>query len=289
MKKKNRCFLFLILVLGWGNILNLSANEETDNREGVFISEEEVLPEEPQIFSDIYSRNASVYGIDVSKYQGAIDWDRVRSYGPHPLKFMYAKASQGVTIRDDFYRRNMAEARRQGILVGSYHYFSSGGTGREQCDYFMETMEGIHQDLIPVVDVEECSKSWGALTLRRNLRDFINRMEQEYGVKPIIYTGVFFYNLYLSEEFKDCKLFLARYSDIEPMPNDGADWVIWQFTERGEVDGIRHNNKVDVDCINSKYSLDDILLTAKGSSPNSRHTLKAHRKPNNLPKDAGTE
>lgn len=287
MKKKNIGFLLLLLVWGGGNLSNLSAEEKTDHREGVFVSGEEAPVQNPQFLDAPFHRNASAYGIDVSKYQGIIEWEQVQNYGSHPVEFMYAKASQGVTIRDDFYRRNMAEARRQGILVGSYHYFSSGGTGVEQCDYFIETMEGIPQDLIPVVDVEECSKSWGALTLRRNLRDFINRMEQAYGVKPIIYTGVFFYNLYLSEEFKDCKLFLARYADEEPRTNDGADWVIWQFTERGEIDGIRH--KVDIDCINSKYSLEDILISAKEIARHARHPLKVHVPPNALPADAGME
>ncbi len=256
-----------------------------ESGEIIYTEPDEYIYHEPETFYDPYQRNASTYGIDVSKYQGVIDWERLGSYGPHPIKFMYAKASQGVTIRDDFYRRNMEEARRQGIMVGSYHYLSSGGTGIEQCDYFMETMEGVHQDLIPVVDVEEVHKRWGVVTLRRHLRDFVNRMEKVYGVKPMIYTGIFFYNLYLSEEFKDCKLFLARYSDLEPMTNDGTNWVVWQFTEQGEINGINHY--VDIDCINSKNTLDDIMIIPQGHKHNPRSNIRAHVRPNAVPRDAG--
>ena len=140
-------------------------------------------------------KRASAFGIDVSHYQGVIDWERVKLSGQHPVEFMFAKASQGVTIRDGQYLRNMDEARRVGILVGSYHYFSSGGNGVDQCDYFMETIRDVPQDLLPVVDVEECPRSWGPLSLRRNLRDFLLRMEQKYGMRPIIYTNIFFYNM----------------------------------------------------------------------------------------------
>ncbi len=286
MKKALYILLFFLLYC-WNNPTYALAKGEDEVPPETFV-EDEIIPPASELVTELpYRRNASAYGIDVSHYQGAIDWPNVRNYGPHPIQFMYAKASQGITIQDDCYVRNMEEARREGILVGSYHYFSSGGSGVDQCDYFMQTMEGIHQDLIPVVDVEECNKGWGPITLRRHLREFIDRMEQQYEIKPIIYTGVFFYNLYLSEEFKDCKFYIARYSDDEPLLNDGNDWTIWQFTDRGQVDGIRHN--VDIDCINSRNSLDEILLSARAKGPNPRHKTKPHPKPNSLPVDAGIQ
>ena len=232
-------------------------------------------------------KRASAFGIDVSHYQGVIDWERVKLSGQHPVEFMFAKASQGVTIRDEQYLRNMDEARRVGILVGSYHYFSSGGNGVDQCDYFMETIRDVPQDLLPVVDVEECPRSWGPLSLRRNLRDFLLRMEQKYGIRPIIYTNIFFYNMYLANEFKDYILFIARYSDEEPVPIDGADWTIWQFSERGRVDGIRHH--VDLDCINGKFTLDDLLIHPSKSRSGMGTPMKPHVAPNPLPRDAGLE
>ncbi len=285
--------LLFFVICGWIFPVSISAHEESDNDPHAVTAErnpsppEEIPPVSDLVLEEPLRRDASVYGIDVSRYQGTIDWSKVRNYGPHSIDFMYAKASQGVTLRDPTYVRNMTEARHEGILVGSYHYFSSGGPGKDQCDYFMETMQGIHQDLIPVVDVEECSRSWGALTLRRNLKDFLVRMEENYGIRPIIYTGIFFYNLYLSEEFKDYKLFIARYSDDEPLTNDGTDWTIWQFSESGRIDGIRH--KVDLNCINGKYSIDDILLISQESGPNPHHRTKPHHNPNPLPYDAGLE
>lgn len=230
-------------------------------------------------------REASHYGIDVSRYQAVINWDRVSRWGNHPIEFAYVKASQGVTLEDPFYERNMEEGRRAGILVGSYHYFSSGGPGADQADYFMKKVASMHQDLIPVVDVEEVNRGWGAIALRRNLHDFMERMESAYGIRPIIYSGLFFYNLYLAEEFSDYMLFLARYSEDEPMPSNGTNWTIWQFTDRGQVDGIRGN--VDIDCLNGDYSLEQISLSSQRKGPNLRTYTKPQRKPNALPQDAG--
>lgn len=232
-------------------------------------------------------RSASAFGIDVSHYQGTIDWEKVKLSGQHPVEFMFAKASQGVTILDEQYLRNMDEARRVGILVGSYHYFSSGGSGTEQCDFFMSAIGDVPQDLLPVVDVEECPRSWGPRSLRRNLRDFLLRMEQKYGMRPIIYTNVFFYNMYLADGFKDYILFIARYSDEEPVLVDGAEWTVWQFSERGRVGGIRHN--VDLDCINGKYTLEDLMIYPAKHRFRSGNPFNPHIAPNPLPYDAGLE
>lgn len=295
MKKKIGALFVLLMCIWTTSLYALAPDGHPNNPHDPNVPDEMLLEdhEAPLPVKDFLlaeeplRRGASTYGLDVSRYQGTINWNRARSYGPHPIRFMYAKSSQGVTIQDPTYVRNMTEARREGVLVGSYHYFSSVATGKEQCQYFMETIKGIHQDLVPVVDVEECSRGWGAMTLRRNLREFIDYMEEEYHMKPIIYTGVFFYNLYLSEGFKDCKLFLARYSDEEPLPNDLSDWTIWQFTEKGSVDGI--SGFVDVNRINPKFSLDHILLSGQHSGPDPHRRTHPHRHPNPLPHDTGLE
>ena len=79
----------------------------------------------------------------------------------------------------------------------------------------------------------------------------------------------------------------TRYSDEEPVPIDGADWTIWQFSERGRVDGIRHY--VDLDCINGKFTLDDLLIHPSKSRSGMGTPMKPHVAPNPLPRDAGLE
>ena len=227
-----------------------------------------------------------VRGIDISRYQGVINWKQVKSHREHPVKFVYAKASQGVTIRDERYVPHLTGARKEGILVGSYHFLSAGGTGVEQCDYFMETISAVPQDLIPVVDIEVCPPGWGAMMLRRHLDDFLKRMEEKYAIRPMIYTGIFFYNTYLAGHYSGYPLFLARYGDEPPIPIDGREWLIWQFSEKGRVNGIQGN--VDLDRMNSKNTLNDILWNSsflhKAPAVYRGHP---HRHPNKLPKDAG--
>ena len=86
-------------------------------------------------------------GIDVSHYQGRIDWKRVARSGD--VRFVYIKATQGATIVDDRYSYNNRNARRQGILCGAYLYLSSSSTVREQFDAFKRTAKKSDQDLSP--------------------------------------------------------------------------------------------------------------------------------------------
>jgi lysozyme len=145
-------------------------------------------------------------------------------------------------------------------------------------------MDEVPQDLVPVVDVDVCPPSWGALALRRNLNEFMARMEEKLGVRPIIYTGIFFYNTYLAGHYDDYPLFLARYGSETPIPVDGRDWLLWQFSSSGRVDGIRGN--VDMDYLNEAYSLDDLLLQPS-HKPAPIHRGHPTHHPNAVPIDAG--
>lgn len=215
----------------------------------------------------------AIYGLDVSHYQSRINWDQVRNYQSHRISYVYVKATEGAILNDPYYQKNIEEARRLGIPVGSYHYFSTNVSGRVQFEHFREVVDKEKQDLLPVIDVEE--RRWTAPTLRANLQEFLDCCEEYYGVKPIIYTGVFFYNTFLAEQFKGYQFFIARYSNNEPTLMDGKDWDIWQFTDRGSVQGI--NGRVDVSRLNVGVGLDNLRFRKV------THFIKHDKRPNALP------
>ncbi len=220
-----------------------------------------------------------ICGIDVSHYQGKIDWDRVASYENNPIKFVYIKATEGSDIKDDCYLRNISLAKEKGFLVGSYHYFTTRSTAEEQFANFKQTVDKEQQDLLPVVDIEEC-KHWTSDVFHKNLQVFLNEVEAYYGKKPVIYTMISFYNHYLIDKYKDYKIYIAQYGDGHPELRDGNTWNIWQFTRRGRVDGIRGD--VDVNAINPGCDHSEILFN-KAKAIKNESIVKKDLVPNPVP------
>lgn len=211
------------------------------------------------------SRNASptnplVYGIDVSRYQEQINWQMV-STDPN-VKFAYVKATESSGHVDRFYRRNIAEARRFGIPVGAYHFFSPNASIATQLQNFTDQIDLAHHDLIPVVDVEHRGRS-SAASFHRKLSAFLREIERLYGIRPIIYTGVNFYNEHLAGRYTQYKFWIARYADMPPTLVDNVPIVMWQFTSTGFVNGIK--GEVDRNCLLDEYGMADILLPIKRS------------------------
>lgn len=195
-------------------------------------------------------------GIDVSHYQGFINWKMV-AVDPN-VKFVYIKATESNTIVDSHYHQNQREARAVGLPVGVYHFFSPTTSAYTQLRNFSDNVNPRKQDLVPIVDVEKRGR--GRLgEFQSRLRAFLVQIEKMYGVKPIIYTGVNFYNEHLAGAFLDYKFMIARYN-VEVLPTllDNPQIVLWQFTCKGLVNGIQGN--VDRSCFVGNYGLKDIFL-----------------------------
>ena len=187
-------------------------------------------------------------GIDVSHYQGRIDWHRVARSGE--VKFVYIKATQGSTIVDDRYSYNNRNARREGILCGAYLYLSSSSSVKDQFNAFKRVAKKKDQDLRPVIDVErEAMRHWSQKEVRLNLKKMIQLMTDHYGTSPVIYSQYQYYNECLAPAFNNYHLFLAKYSKGCPQIRGKGKVDIWQFTERGCVNGI--STRVDLNrCVN---------------------------------------
>jgi len=200
-------------------------------------------------------RSTNQGGIDVSHYQGRIDWKAVRNSGK--VLYAYVKATESTGLVDDTYAYNIREAHNAGIPVGCYHFFSPTADGQAQLNNFISTVNLSGHDLVPMVDVEVRGKSTLPQFISR-LRTFIQGLEKHYKVKPILYTSVNFYNKYLAGHFDDYVYMIARYADEVPQPNSGCRFGLWQYSATGRVSGI--HGAVDCSCFIEGYDLKDIMI-----------------------------
>ncbi len=203
-------------------------------------------------------RATNMGGIDVSHYQGNIDWKAVHSTGK--VLYAYVKATESTGLVDNTYALNIREARKAGIPVGCYHFFSPTTDAQAQLNNFITNVDLSNQDLVPMVDVELRGKSTLPQFIGR-LRTFIQGLEKHYHVKPILYTSVNFYNKYLAGHFDDYIYMIARYADEIPQPEQSCRFGLWQYSATGRINGI--HGAVDCSCFVDGYNLKDILIEKK--------------------------
>jgi lysozyme len=132
------------------------------------------------------------------------------------------------------------------MVRGAYHFFLAPKSGRAQARNFISVVELEKGDLPPVLDVEQ-TYGTSAEQLRKNVKEYLETVEQYYGVTPIIYTNVDFYKFYLKDEFDDYPLWVAHYLQKEK-PRIYRNWHFWQYSELGRVNGIF--SKVDFNVFN---------------------------------------
>jgi lysozyme len=183
--------------------------------------------------------NYSVHGIDVSKYQDVIDWESVKEMKVDEIQisFAFIKATEGLRNEDIYFKRNWKRAKDAGLARGAYHFFLSTKSGKHQAESFIKRVKLEPGDMPPVLDVEQ---RYGvpAAKLRERVKEWLDTVEEYYGVKPIIYTNVDFYKQVLKDEFDDYPLWVAHY--LQPhRPRIHRDWIFWQHSETGRVNGIR--------------------------------------------------
>lgn len=194
-------------------------------------------------------------GIDISSYQGFIDWAKVSS--DKDIRFVYIKATEGATYRSPHYAHNITQARRNGLLVGSYHYLTSTSSIDEQFKNFSTFALKTVQDLMPMLDVE-VRGDWSRSQLIDSVDKFCQLVEDHYGVQPMIYSTMGFYNKNLTPHFNKHRLYIGRYSNSEPEINWEGEYTIWQYSETGIIPGI--DAYVDLCRYHKDGWLDEILL-----------------------------
>lgn len=194
-------------------------------------------------------------GIDVSHYQGNIDWETVGKEAK--IAYAYLKATEGAQLVDDTYARNLREARKAGISVGSYHFYRPNVGVEEQFLNLTATVRAEEQDIVPMIDIE-VRGSVSEEKFIADLRSFIERVARHYGRKPLLYTYHNFYNKHFQGEFPGYQWMIARYRPDEPTLNDGTDYIMWQYSSTGRVPGIRGN--CDRSCLMDGFHLSALQM-----------------------------
>ena len=177
-----------------------------------------------------------VHGIDLSHYQGEVFWEAIGDNSK--MAYVYLKATEGGDRIDSRYEQNIELAHKYGLKVGSYHFFRPKTDLAKQLANFKAQCLPRQQDLIPMIDVE-VKQGMGTTEFCDSLMKFLDMVEEAYHQKPLVYTGTNFYNNYLVGRLDGYKLMIAQYSSKEPVLSDDNDYMLWQYTGKGHIDGIR--------------------------------------------------
>ena len=217
-----------------------------------------------RIYEIVSRHKDKVFGIDVSHYQGKIDWEKVQdNNADFPLGFVFVRATAGKGKLDSEYKNNWKGAKASGYLLGAYHYYRPDENSVKQADNFIKNVKLSKGDLPPVLDVEKIPDKQSLDSLKSGLKRWLVKVEKHYGVKPIIYSGESFYTDFLKKEFEGYDLWIANYSFFEDEIR--KEWLFWQFTDKAIFKGIE--TPVDVDIYNGNFEELKEIASNKKASP----------------------
>jgi len=197
----------------------------------------------------------NVYPIDWSRlrisYLGANNNKHVQGNTDFPVSFVYIKATEGSSITNKYYPNDYVQARKHGLKVGSYHFFSTRTSAAAQAHYFLSYAKFSSGDFPPVLDVEPTGtmirEIGGSAELIKRIQTWLDIVEKKTGVKPILYVSQNFVNKYLADAKnikKNYLIWIARYGEYKP----DVKLIYWQLTPNGRVAGI--HGAVDINVFN---------------------------------------
>ena len=185
-----------------------------------------------------------IRGIDVSHYQGVIDWPHVRASG---VGFALLKATQGATGTDPTFHRNLDGCRATGIIPGAYHFFTPTQDARAQADHFLATI-GDPAGILLALDCEDGGTLKGSDYCESAIV-WLSVVGTAAGRKPLVYCSPSFADERgLGRFLNGFPLWIASYRMRPKMPAGWQGWAIWQYSSGGRVNGIEGD--VDMDRFN---------------------------------------
>ena len=175
-----------------------------------------------------------LFGVDVSSYQGNVDWAVLARQG---VDFAFIKATEGSGLQDVRFQENWKNAHAAGVVVGAYHFFSYDSPGETQADNFIATVPVTAGALPPVVDIEFYGDKLKDLPTTELvdgiLRPLLARLEAHYGAKPILYVTERSYQLYIKGKYYSYPLWVSR-PLLAPIEKD---WSFWQYSHSARLEG----------------------------------------------------
>ena len=218
-----------------------------------------------------YPEGYEIHGIDISHYQGKIDWEQLKNamIKGCPVRFVIIKSTEGSSRLDENFRENFNQARDFGFIRGVYHFWSNKSTAREQAYYFLDQVHLTDGDLPPVLDIEHKPADKSVEDFQRDVLTWLHIVEDKYHAKPIIYTYYKFKEQYLSAPvFDDYPYWIAHYY-VDRVQYKGK-WKFWQHTDAGKLPGIK--GYVDFNIYNGSYY--DLRQLCIGANNNERKFME---------------
>jgi lysozyme len=187
--------------------------------------------------------NGTIQGLDVSHYQGTVNWPQVCQAG---IQFAFAKATDGLTWTDPQFAVNWPQMKAAGILRGAYHFFEPADDAAAQAQFFLQTAQLAPGDLPPALDVETLGGR-SATAMWQGVETWLQTVAAATGVQPFLYVDPSFANQYQAPvSLAAYPLWIADYGVAQPtLPAGWSSWLIWQYNESGVVSGI--SGPVDLD------------------------------------------
>jgi lysozyme len=195
----------------------------------------------PINFGKASPRRLAIHGVDVSRWQGNVNWDKLRAQGAN---FAYIKATDGGDHLDPMFRKNWRNADAAGLKRGAYHFFYWCRTAGEQADWFIRNVPRVEGALPPVIDVEwngesSCKRRPSRQKVLEKMQVFMDKLERHYGQRPIIYTAPDFYRDNLRGAFLDYPFWLRAVAQHPSKVYPGRKWVFWQYSGSGLSKGLK--------------------------------------------------
>jgi GH25 family lysozyme M1 (1,4-beta-N-acetylmuramidase) len=207
------------------------------------------------------NKEANCKGIDVSKWQGEVDWIALKNSG---VKFAIIKATEGTRTVDIKLNQNYQGAKDNSIPLGFYHFAHVSNDPVKEAEHYLKSVEGLEVELWHVLDMEHGSLDGVSYTKSQVSdwsRKWLNKVQEVTGKKPMIYTGASFARTYFESDLSNYPLWVAHYGTDTPMSNPVWDrWTIFQYSETGRLDGISGN----VDLNEFDGNINEFLLQLKG-------------------------
>jgi lysozyme len=179
-------------------------------------------------------------GIDVSHFQGAVNWAEVAGAG---CAFAFAKATEATSIVDSEFAANWSGMKAAGLVRGAYHFFRPEQNAVAQANHFLQTVQLEAGDLPPVIDIELNDEVTGG-ALIAGVGNWIDTVAQATGMTPLIYTNTPFWDEYMNDGFGKFPLWLAHYTNAStpaPLPHGWANWTFWQYSQSLHISGVNGN------------------------------------------------
>lgn len=203
-------------------------------------------------------------GVDVSHYQGTIDWKKLEE---QELEFAFIKATEGSSYLDECFYDNWQAAENTNLYIGAYHFLSFDSDGKKQAQFFISAVGNLDGKLAPVIDVEfygdKADNQPEKEDVAAQLGEMLSVLEEHYQVKPIIYTTYTIYFKYIKGEFDEYPLWI-RNVYYPPGGALGAAWAFWQYTDTAVLEGYEGTEKyIDMNVFKGTKEELEMLLVRK--------------------------